>query len=166
MEFSVMTRWHNLLALSALWLLGAAGRVVADPQNIAPAASSQTGAQGLPEAARASSPGTGIGAGDTITIVCVQSEEISKPWRVGESGDVNLPLIGVVHAAGRTAEQLEADLVLKLKEYFFVPEVTVYVSEFRSQPVTITGAVDKPGIVQLQGNRTLFDTLMLAGGPK
>jgi polysaccharide export outer membrane protein len=107
-----------------------------------------------------------VGAEDTVTIVCLEGEEISRAWRVGSSGDLNLPMIGSVRAAGLTVEQLQAALVEKLKVYIREPQVTVYISEFRSQPVTISGAVDKPGTMQLQGSRSLFEVLMMTGGPK
>jgi polysaccharide export outer membrane protein len=41
----------------------------------------------------------------------------------------------------------------------------VTVAEFRSQPVSVFGAVTKPGVVQLRGRKTLYEVLSLAGGP-
>lgn len=107
-----------------------------------------------------------IGPSDTLTIVLLDSEELSKTWRVGATGDLNLPMVGRIHAAGMTVEQFESDLSHKLRKYFKDPQLTVFVSEFRSQPVTVTGAVEKPGTVQLEGTRTLFEVMMRAGGPK
>ena len=107
-----------------------------------------------------------IGPGDTVTIQALYSEEISKPWRVGASGDLNLPLVGRIRAAGLTVDQLEGELVQRLSEFIHEPQVTAFVSESRSRPVIVTGAVDKPGTLSLDAARTLFEVLVLAGGPK
>jgi polysaccharide biosynthesis/export protein len=106
-----------------------------------------------------------IGPNDSITIVALDSDEISKTWRVNSEGDVALPLVGVVHAAGLTAGQLEEKLRHELKRYIRSPQVTVYVSDFKSQPVTIAGAVHHPGTFQLEGPQKLLAAIALGGGP-
>src|SRR5215469_8528013 len=53
-----------------------------------------------------------LGSGDQIVIRAFEVEEISdKPFRIDSAGDIDLPLLGKVHAAGFTLEQLQADLV-------------------------------------------------------
>jgi polysaccharide biosynthesis/export protein len=135
--------------------------------------SSLTGQNAIPKPSGRLQPATPgvsqalrIGPEDTVTISAVDAEELSKAWRVGNSGDLNLPMVGRVHAAGLTVEELETELLTRLKKYIIDPQVVVYVSEFRSQPVTVVGAVEKPGTAQIQGANGLFDVLMLAGGPK
>jgi polysaccharide biosynthesis/export protein len=107
-----------------------------------------------------------IGPEDSVTIVALNCEEISKTWRVSTSGDLNLPFAGTIAAAGMTPRQLEETVSERLKKILIDPQVTVYVAELRSQPVTVTGAVEKPGVYQLEGERTLFEVLLKAGGPK
>jgi polysaccharide biosynthesis/export protein len=107
-----------------------------------------------------------IGTDDTVTIAAFHCEEISKSWRVGASGDLELPMVGRVRAAGLTVEELETELRNRLGKFIRDPAVSVVVSDFKSGPVTITGSVDQPGVRQLQGNKRLFDTLMLAGSLK
>jgi len=51
-----------------------------------------------------------------------------------------------------------------LAEYFKEPEVAVSIVEFRSQPVSIIGAVKNPSVHQLQGRKTLVEILSMAGG--
>jgi polysaccharide export outer membrane protein len=109
---------------------------------------------------------TVIGAEDTITVVALGADEISKPWRVSSTGDLTLPLVGRIHVAGKTTEQLENELTDKLAAYIRNPAVTVYISEFRSGTVTIEGAVEKPGRFQTEGKKTLLGVLMMAGGVK
>jgi polysaccharide biosynthesis/export protein len=79
---------------------------------------------------------------------------------------LNLPLVGSVRAAGLTVQQLEDTLADRLKKFVIEPQVTVFVTDFRSQPVTVTGAVEKPGVYQLETGKSLFEVLVLAGGPK
>lgn len=110
--------------------------------------------------------GVVIGPEDTVTISVLNAEELSKDWRISSSGDLNLPLLGRIPAAGLTVEQFERDLHRRLLKYYHQPQVSVFVSEFRSQPVTVVGPVEKPGTYQLQGSRSLFDVLIMAGGPK
>jgi polysaccharide export outer membrane protein len=111
-----------------------------------------------------SSPDDIIGAEDTLSITCLESDDISKNWRVSSTGDVNLPLVGQIHAAGLTAEAFNDQLREQLKRYIHEPHVTVYISDFRSQPVTVTGAVHRPGVFQIAGPKTLLAVLMMAGG--
>jgi polysaccharide export outer membrane protein len=111
-----------------------------------------------------SSPDDVIGIDDSVAVTCLESDDVSKTWRVGSTGDINLPLVGQVHAAGLTAEQLNQKLTEALKRYINEPHVTVYIAEFRSQPVTVTGAVHRPGHFQIEGSKTLLTVLTMAGG--
>jgi polysaccharide export outer membrane protein len=106
-----------------------------------------------------------LGPDDQIIVRALDLEEIKdQPVRIDMNGNINLPLVGRVHAAGLTVEQLERQLVKLLKAYLQDPTVTVAVNEFRSQPVSVLGAVNKPGVHQLQGRKTLFEVLSLAEG--
>lgn len=106
-----------------------------------------------------------LGPDDQITLYVSDAEEISgKPMRIDMRGDINLPMAGRIHAAGFTAEQLEAAIGNRLKRFFQGPDVVVSITEFRSQPISVLGAVNTPGVHQLQGRKTLFEVLSLAGG--
>ncbi len=108
-----------------------------------------------------------LGPGDTITIRALNVEEISdKPVRIGTSGVIKFPMIGRIKAAGMTLEQLEAEIASRLKDSVNDPDVAVAVTEYRSQPVSIMGSVNNPGVIQLEGRKTLFEVLSLAGGLK
>ena len=111
-------------------------------------------------------PESVIGPDDSLTILALNCEEISKAWRVSTSGELSLPLVGTLQAAGRTVNELEGAIADRLKKYVIDPQVNIYVTELRSQPVMISGAVDKPGLYQMAGERTLFEVILKAGGPK
>ena len=107
-----------------------------------------------------------LGPGDQIALqLTPDGEEISgKLWRVDEMGNLSVPMIGTVHSAGLTTHDLARVLTERFAVYFRKPQVIVSVSEMRSQPVSIMGAVNTPGVHQLQGHKTLVEVLALAGG--
>lgn len=106
-----------------------------------------------------------LGADDQLLIQVVDVPDISgKPQRIDPEGDLRLPMVGRVRAAGMTAEQLETELIKRLKVYLQEPDVTVTVTEFHSQPVSVIGAVGNSGVHQLSGKKTLVEILSMAGG--
>ena len=106
-----------------------------------------------------------LGTDDQITIRALNMPDVSdKPMRIDADGYIKLPMIGRVKVAGLTIPQLEADLIERLKVYLEKPDVVVSVTEFHSQPVSIVGEVKTPGVHQIQGAKTLIETLALAGG--
>ena len=106
-----------------------------------------------------------LGPEDQITVRVLNLEEMgTDPYRIDSRGNIDLPLIGRVHAAGLSPEQLEAELAHKLTNQLQEPIVTVSVKEFRSLPVSVLGAVQTPGVHQIHGPTTLFEVLSAAGG--
>jgi polysaccharide export outer membrane protein len=106
-----------------------------------------------------------LGAEDLITVRVFAADDIpDKPSQIDNNGSVTLPMIGLVHAAGLTVEQFQANLVTAYKKFFKDPQVTVQVNEFHSQPVSVAGNVNTPGVVQLRGNRNLLEVISMAGG--
>ena len=88
----------------------------------------------------------------------------SKPVRIDGDGDIQAPLVGRVHVSGLTVLQTEQKLNKALSTYIRQPQVVVNVVEVRSQPVSVLGAVNAPGVHQVQGHKTLLEMLALAGG--
>jgi len=85
--------------------------------------------------------------------------------RVSNDGTIALALLGHVAAAGFTTDQLRAELEKKYGgTYLQEPQVSVYIAEFHAQPVSVIGAVEKPGLYQLTGPRSLIEVLSMAGG--
>ena len=106
-----------------------------------------------------------LGPDDEVSIRVIESEEISEePFRIDPGGDISLPLVGRVRASGRTPQKLETELTERLRAFIHEPQVLVRVTQFRSQPVSVIGAVNKPGIHQLEGRKSLIEILSLAGG--
>jgi len=106
-----------------------------------------------------------IGPQDVLEISVYKVPDLSRSVQVADVGSVNLPLVGEVQAAGRTARELELDLAKKLgAKYLQSPQVTVYVKEFNSRRVTIDGAVKKPGVYPIRGRTTLVQFIAMSEG--
>src|SRR5262249_55141168 len=106
-----------------------------------------------------------LGPDDQLVIRVADVPDITdKPQRIEPSGDLRLPLVGKVHAAGMTVEALERELTQRLKVYLQEPDVSILLTEFKSQPVSVIGAVGTSGIRQLEGRKSLIELISLAGG--
>ncbi len=121
-----------------------------------------------PSASSALYPATlRIAAGDLLEIAVFDSPELSGKLRVSESGGVTLPIGGAIHLQGLTAEAAGTaiDERLRTRDIMTQPHVTVFISEYATQGVTVTGEVKTPGIYPLLGAHGLLDMISAAGGP-
>jgi polysaccharide biosynthesis/export protein len=134
-----------------------------------------TTSSGVPGEARASSvfsattaagnSGYVVGPLDVLEISVFKVPELSKSVQVANTGTINLPLVGEVAAAGKTAAEIEKDLTQQLgAKYLKSPQVTVYVKEHNSQRVTVEGAVRKPGVYPIRGTLSLLQLIATAEG--
>jgi len=106
-----------------------------------------------------------LGPEDEIMVRALDVDEIDgKAARVDPSGSVDLPLVGKIRAAGLSVSQFEAALTKQLGKYVRDPQVSVTVSDYKSQPVSVLGAVNTPGVYNLTGPSTLAQVLSKAGG--
>jgi len=145
---SILRISQGTFIMMALAVVCAAAQQTADPGNLSQA-------------------GYILGPDDQILIRALYAEEISeKPVMIGTNGYISLPMVGRLRASGLTVEQLETEIVSRLKPYMQDPQISVSVVEFRSQPVSVLGAVANSGVVQLRGHKTLFEVISEAGGLK
>lgn len=106
-----------------------------------------------------------IGAEDVLDINVFEAPELNREVRVAASGEITLPLLGAVQAAGLTPRELEKSIEALLREkYMKDPHVGVFVRDMQSHPVSVVGAVRKPGVFQVRGSKTLLEMLSLAEG--
>ncbi len=106
-----------------------------------------------------------IGPEDVLDINVFEAQEMNREVRVSASGEISLPLLGAVRAAGLTPRELETSLQEVLhQKYMKDPHIGVFVREMQSHPVSVMGAVRKPGIFQIRGSKTLLEILSLAEG--
>jgi polysaccharide export outer membrane protein len=154
--------WRGRTAFGlAAWLFAAGASIAGQ----APAPSAAPAA--VPTAAATQAPALAdyvLGPDDVIALKTLNADEVNGKVRIDTGGDISLPLIGRVTAAGLTIEQLEQALSARLKTYVKNPTVSVTIEEYRSQPVSVIGAVGQPGVRQVQGRKTLVEVLAEAGG--
>lgn len=106
-----------------------------------------------------------LGPSDEISIRVTDFDEIpEKTIRIGAEGDITLPFVGRLHVAGSSPSQVESEIRLKMAKYVKKPQVVVSVVSLHSQPISVLGAVNKPGIYQLEDYKDLVEVLSLAGG--
>jgi len=108
-----------------------------------------------------------IGPKDLLVIRVIGHEDASATVRVTEDGKITMPYLGEVPATGLTKADLEKKLVGLLSDNGILhsPQVTVFIEEYKSNMVSIIGAVKNPGEYELIGRLTLMDLIAKAGGP-
>lgn len=106
-----------------------------------------------------------IGPEDLIEISVFEVPELSRTVRVSASGDISLPLIGTMKATGFSPGELEQAITASLRQsYVKDPQVSVFLKEYRSDPVSVVGAVKIPGLYQIQTQKSLIEVLAMAQG--
>jgi polysaccharide export outer membrane protein len=107
-----------------------------------------------------------LGAGDLIDLNVYGVPDLSTKARIGNSGDVYLPLVDYVHIADLTVDEAQELIQKRLEDGGFVrnPHVSIFVNESASQAVNVMGEVARPGAYPLIGERHLFDLISAAGG--
>jgi polysaccharide biosynthesis/export protein len=108
-----------------------------------------------------------LGAGDLIHVEVFDVPELSRDIRISVSGEIGFPLLHErVRAAGLTPFQLEQKLQDLLSQNGLVshPQVSVFVKEQISHPVTIIGAVGHQMTYQTLRPTALLELIANAGG--
>ena len=107
-----------------------------------------------------------IGPGDLLEISVFEAPEMNRTLRVSANGEISMELLGAVKASGLTPSELESVLREQLRRtYMKDPHVGVFVRELESHPVSVIGAVKKPGVFQIRGTKTVIELLSMAEGP-
>ena len=107
-----------------------------------------------------------VGSGDVLEINVQYVDELkNKTVRVAGDGTIDLPLIGVIQAAGLSEDKLAKEIGDKLSKYMYDPQVQVFVRKFHSHQVAVVGAVRTPGLVTLSdSSETVLDMITQSGG--
>jgi polysaccharide export outer membrane protein len=138
--------------------VGALGQAALAPGHVAaPAASGDAVASALHDSYL-------IGNDDLLGINVWKEPDFTQSIPVRSDGQISLPLIGEISAAGRTPLQLEQDIASKLRSYLTNPEVTVMVLQMNSRKFNVLGRVAKPGSYPLTATTTVLDAIAEAGG--
>jgi polysaccharide export outer membrane protein len=106
-----------------------------------------------------------IGRQDLLEIKVFDVDELNQTVRVADDGSITMPLLGRLDVRGLSKTQLEQMIATMLGErYVHDPQVTVFVKDYESKKVAVSGAVKRPGSYEMLGRKTLLEMMSLAGG--
>ena len=106
-----------------------------------------------------------IGPDDVLDVQVFQVAELNRTVRVDQKGFITLPLLGLVKAEGLSPGELERQLAKLLSaKYLNDPQVSIFVRELKSNPVSVLGAVKMPGVYQIPSPKSLAEIIAMAQG--
>ena len=107
-----------------------------------------------------------IGPGDALNIQVWDQDKMSAHARVRSDGQISLPFLNDVTAAGKTPVTLARDLEARLKNLIVTPQVTVAVEEPMPLRISVLGEVLEPGLHNIDPGAGVAQALAAAGGLK
>ncbi len=110
-----------------------------------------------------------LGPGDELKIEVVGEDALTvalQTVKISNSGEISVPFLGSLQAAGKTAAELEASIagLLERRELMKRAEVLVFISDYQAKPIYIMGEVDNPGEYIMSQQMTLMEAIFMAGG--
>jgi polysaccharide biosynthesis/export protein len=123
---------------------------------------SQSGGQ--KHTAATKDPNYVIGPQDVLDVDVWKEQELTRSVEVRPDGKISLPLLNDVQASGMTPMQLATNITDGLRKFITDPQVTVIVTDIRSQRVYILGEVAHPGAYPLLPGMNVLQALSSAGG--
>ena len=144
-------RWNSCLALAGILIAGLAGCASTPSQTSAPPVIS------APIEYR-------VGAPDILQVIILPDPVIEREVVVRPDGFISVDLLGDVPAAGRTCEEIAADITKRIARYKLDPAVTVSVRSAQSNTVTVFGQVRAPGTYAIQHDTRVAEVIGEKGG--
>ena len=106
-----------------------------------------------------------IGPRDVIEIRIEDAPELSVTIPVNADGTFLMGYLGRIKAQEKTPEELSKEIANGLRgRYLKNPQVLVSVKQYYSRSFYISGAVQRPGVYQIEGRPSLFKLITVAGG--
>ena len=106
-----------------------------------------------------------IGPGDVLKITIYDHPDLTTVARVDNDGYILFPLAGRVRAGGLTTAGASQEIAKQLgADYIVNPQASVFVEEFRSRVVYVTGQVNRPSAFNVEPDTTVIKAVTMAGG--
>ena len=105
-----------------------------------------------------------LGGGDQVRVITFGSDQLSGQFRVDDQGQVAMPLVGNVAAAGKTPAEFAAKLGDTLRNMKFITDPSVSVEVLSYRPIFVLGEVAKPGQYAYSPGMTMLTAVAVAGG--
>jgi polysaccharide export outer membrane protein len=152
------------LACSVVACVFVLGRASVSAAQSAAAPQPHPSATALPTGSSAMPADYVIGPDDVLTVSFWQVKDLDAEAVVRPDGNITLPLLNDLKAAGLTPEQLRERVIAEARRYIEDPNATVVVKQINSRKVFITGQVQKPGAYPITGVTTVVQLIATAGG--
>ena len=131
----------------------------------APANASAESAKAADKAKVESSfPGYQLEPEDVLGIAVWKEEDLKREVTVRPDGGLSFPLVGEIHAAGMTVEQLQQEITKRLEKYIPDPVVSVALLKVTGNRIFVIGKVNKPGEYPAGRYVDILQALSMAGG--
>ncbi len=113
---------------------------------------------------RTSTIGTHLEPADTLKVTIYGEEALSGSYVIDPSGNITMPLVGAIRAAGRTRSELEREITRRYSagKYLQEPKVTVDVTSYR--PIYVLGEILRPGAYPYTSGLNSLTAITQAGG--
>jgi polysaccharide biosynthesis/export protein len=107
-----------------------------------------------------------LAPGHVLQMSVFNAPEMTETLFVDDTGNVDVPLVGLVHVEGDSIREAEHKIAESLvqQQFMYAPDVRLQVTAFSPHFVVVAGEVLQPGRLSLMGPSSLFDVLAQAGG--
>ncbi|HQG47189.1 MAG TPA: polysaccharide biosynthesis/export family protein, partial [bacterium] len=105
-----------------------------------------------------------VGPGDQFLILVGGTGNDNLEAVVSPEGDLILPAIGAIPVANRSLRDAKSAILERLATKYTSRGITVHLTMPRSFKVSVAGAVQNPGLVEVTGASRAAEAIDLAGG--
>lgn len=105
-----------------------------------------------------------INPGDQVSIEVYQNNQLTRSTTVRPDGQITLPLVNDVPAAGLTVTQFQTRLTERLKSFLRDPVVSISITQFSEKRIYLQGEVRQAAAFTYRGDMYLLQAIALSGG--
>ena len=105
-----------------------------------------------------------VGAPDELHVSVLPDPSIERAVRVRPDGMISFDLIGDVPAAGRTIDEISADIEKRISRFKRDPSVTVQLVQTLSTGISVFGEVSRPSNFPLVKDTRVAEAIAQVGG--
>lgn len=106
----------------------------------------------------------GVQPGDILSISVWKEDGLQQDVLVRPDGGISFPLVGAIHAQGRSIDDLSKQISKRIEKFLSDPVVTVSLRQNLGNRIYVIGKVNKPGEFLLSRYIDVIQALSMAGG--
>jgi protein involved in polysaccharide export with SLBB domain len=158
--FTMMSKLYGVV-VCVVWLCGCAG-LFASKDSPAGTEALKASAEliQVPAAVEAHV----LGPGDVFEVRVFNEPELSGKYQVSNSGSINFPLVGKLSVAELDGSEVAERLRGHLLQFLTSPQVSVFITEFKSKKIYVLGKVKRPGTFAFEDGMNIIQAITIAGG--